>query len=786
MAKKLSTVKKSNPVIEANEYELEGLVSGVELDKVYKKRSVKYIYKTSVKSDVEPHLKSGWEKIPNKKRNVVSLRKLKDVGPGFEDEVWGIFYRMGFFEMNRDSNFSIIRYKFDVPKQIDVFARDEQCICIVECKSAEKPHTVKSLGVDIDQIGHIQRSIDVSINKHYKNKDIAPKFKFIWILALKNIDFSEADKVRADAAGVIVLNQNLLEYYDEFSRHFGHAAKYQFLSDLLPDRKIPHLFEPIPALKGSMGNTSFYSFVIEPEKLLKFAYIAHRSKTGTGSLESYQRMAQKSRLNEIKRYIHDDNGIFPTSIVLNFETDEPLQFDKAEDMADRNVVLGKLHLPNKFQCAWIIDGQHRLFAFADLEEAKIATLPVIAFENLSPEKQAELFIKINGKQRRVSTNLLNDIFADLHWDSYQPTERLRALISRLLIKLNQSPDSPLRDKIVKTEGIKTKTRNLTLTGLSTEIRKQKLVGEIQTQKSEEISPGPLSDTTKFQEDLDGTLQRSFFILSKYFTLFSKNDSIKGQWELGSAEGGYICTNHGIQAILRVLRAILVHLESKNDIQVKTIKPAQLIIHIEKYTNPVINYLAIASPQELRELRRGTGESGVRDSSLILLSHIHKEFSEFEAPGLTDWIKKMDTSNNKEASEFILEKIEPMIHEHVINTLKENFGQDRVKWWFKLDDAVREEARKKADNKGELIELEKFLSLIELKKIVEQFWPIFEETYTIDSLLKDKQVKKIAWFTKLNAIRNKVDPDIKNPKGVSSEELVFVKHIFAEVQKKILG
>ncbi len=95
---------------------------------------------------------------------------MKEIGSGFEDEVWGIFYRMGFFEMNKDSTFTIPRFGFDVSKQIDVFAREEQCIVIVECKSAEKPYTVKSLGTDIDQLGQIQPSINLSINKHYEKK----------------------------------------------------------------------------------------------------------------------------------------------------------------------------------------------------------------------------------------------------------------------------------------------------------------------------------------------------------------------------------------------------------------------------------------------------------------------------------------------------------------------------------------------------------------------------------------------------------------------------------------
>ncbi len=227
-------------------------------------------------------------------------------------------------------------------------------------------------------------------------------------------------------------------------------------------------------------------------------------------------------------------------------------------------------------------------------------------------------------------NLLEDLHADLHWDSYKPDERLRALIQRLLIKLNQSPESQFRDRIIKVEGVKTKTRNLTLTGLSTEIKNQKLVGEIQSQKSKEITPGPLSDTTKYQEDLDGTLLRAYDIINKYYSLFTKNESLKRQWGLGGAEGGYIGTNHGVQATLRVLRAILDHLEYKDKIQVKTLKTPQLISYIEKYVNPVIEYLASASTQELSHFKRSTGQSGVRDSYFELLALIRNVFPEFDA------------------------------------------------------------------------------------------------------------------------------------------------------------
>lgn len=174
-------------------------------------------------------------------------------------------------------------------------------------------------------------------------------------------------------ANIKVIDDSMVDYYYELSKHFGHSSKYQFLADMFPGMDIPDLLEPLPAIKGKMGKTVFYSFVVEPIKLLKIAYIAHRARTNEESMKTYQRMANRKRLEKIAKYIHEKAGLFPTSIVLNIETKKPLKFETAVGMAGKNAVLGKLYLPNKYKTAWIIDGQHRLFAYSDLKEAETAT-----------------------------------------------------------------------------------------------------------------------------------------------------------------------------------------------------------------------------------------------------------------------------------------------------------------------------------------------------------------------------------------------------------------------------
>lgn len=180
-----------------NEVVIKGIVSGKELDRAYRKRSIKYIYKKIVKQDLQPYYEDGWEKTGHKSKKHVNLRKPKATGPAFEDIVWTIFYKMGFGEMNAIPDFAIPRYESGVTKQIDVFARDEQCICIVECKAAENPHTKRSMDKDLDQLAAIRHELELSLFSHYKQLGEYSKFKVLWLLALKNIEISENDSERA-------------------------------------------------------------------------------------------------------------------------------------------------------------------------------------------------------------------------------------------------------------------------------------------------------------------------------------------------------------------------------------------------------------------------------------------------------------------------------------------------------------------------------------------------------------------------------------------------------------
>ena len=185
--------------------------------------------------------------------------------------------------------------------------------------------------------------------------------------------------------------------------------------------------------------------------------LVDKDETGTEIYRGIQRHLSTERQLEISNYVKGKLATFPTSIIINipFEeldifpvtstfqivpnlekdinnTDaiptEPLKFD--------NLYL--FILPLKLDVAQIIDGQHRLSGFTNLNESLMFDLPITIFVDQEIEYQAEVFATINGKQTRVTPSLVYDLFG-------LSSKRSPYKLSNEIIKaLNENEDSPLQ------------------------------------------------------------------------------------------------------------------------------------------------------------------------------------------------------------------------------------------------------------------------------------------------------------------------------------------------------
>src|SRR2546427_157124 len=82
-----------------------------------------------------------------------------------------------------------------------------------------------------------------------------------------------------------------------------------------------------------------------------------------------------------------------TNNVVNISQSRHLHFNrgKQEGSAEQDSRVGWLTIRPAYRVAWIIDGQHRLFSYADHPMAKKSVVSVIAFVGLEASEQARLF-----------------------------------------------------------------------------------------------------------------------------------------------------------------------------------------------------------------------------------------------------------------------------------------------------------------------------------------------------------------------------------------------------------
>jgi DNA sulfur modification protein DndB len=297
------------------------LVKGDEIKNVLANRKNQCVYKTlaatkpelleeKVKLDEE----DGW-KVSRRNKRSVRMEKEKSLDERLEDDLWCIVAQMGFHELSKDRNFKVHVSDEQEARQIDVFAKDSETGILIECTCGEAPKK-ENMETLIQKIIAIQNNVRNSINNHYGK---SPKLKLRWIIATRNVIWSDADLGKAKAAKICVLQDKEIDYYKGLVSILKFGARHQFLANIFAGEEIHELNISVPATRGRIGKTFFYNFLIRPSDLLKISYISHKGSRDGEALGTYQRILKKSRLNQIVEYINL-GGIFPTNIVINLKT----------------------------------------------------------------------------------------------------------------------------------------------------------------------------------------------------------------------------------------------------------------------------------------------------------------------------------------------------------------------------------------------------------------------------------------------------------------------------------
>ena len=329
------------------------LIKNSDLDRVAKLKAKPVIEETVDKPLALKYKEQNWI-IQKKYKKTLRILKYKTPDELFEDEIWLLFKKMGFKEMNEDRQLRI--GVGTNQRQIDVFAKDDNHICLIECKTAEKP-TKKDLSKDIREILHTKKEIIDSLREHYQDY-----YRCTFFLITKNIILTENNIKLAKEnieKNFFLWTEKETQSYMTMTEQFGAHARVIMYSNLFRNNKLLESIQ-VPAIRGGKGDNKYYYFVIQPEKLLSgITYIHRREERNPEEImHTYQRMLNKTKLESIREYVQG-GGYFANNIIVNF-TNEPI-FEQKGKVGD--IVLGTLTLPRQYGSAWIIDGQHRLYGY---------------------------------------------------------------------------------------------------------------------------------------------------------------------------------------------------------------------------------------------------------------------------------------------------------------------------------------------------------------------------------------------------------------------------------------
>jgi len=714
------------------------LIEDEELEKTAKQRQKKYREVTTPERNKDSYLSKGWG-LKKKYKRSVKLYKKKEVDELLEDEVWLLFKNMGFTEMNKNRNFKI--QVGPIEKQIDVFAKDGNNIFVIECK-AQSEKGPRSLRKDIHEILNLRNDITQSIRKHY-----GQKLRVSFLLVTRNITWSSTDEELATENwrnGFFFWKETDLESYTNLTNQLGESTRFQMYNILFFGKKIPELGDiEVPAIYGGKGKNKYYSFIIQPEKLLQVAYVHRREESNPEEVSgTYQRMLKKGKLDKICKFING-RGFFPNNIILNF-TEEPI-FDRKAEVGD--IVYGILKFPKSYGSAWVIDGQHRLFGYSETVKKAKDTLPVVAFVKLKKVQQARLFVEINKEQTPVSSNLLWDLYPDIYYGVEEEKYQILRAISLIVKKLNSESDSLLRSHIhipSVPKGPRGVT-NLTMASICEGLRENRLIDR--------------EEHLLYKENYDDTVDFASKIIKAYFEVIAK--SFPEDWEKGNK--GLLRTNIGIRIFLVVLRQLIRHLRYEGLERVYTKQDLKdFKSKVDEIVGRVIVKLKGMPVAKRDNIRKESSKGWVLQNTQMLIWDLKEEFNFglelWRKGGWTPEVPKEETDGN---IRVLLEDTEKTLRNFIIKELKKTYGDT---WWRQgITKGVKDDVEEKIASqvstepwkKDELKNLDperKFMGFTDTPNLKEtiQFtpnWKLFENVFIKDKEYTMAQFKSFEFMDK---------------------------------------
>ena len=194
-----------------------------------------------------------------------------------------------------------IQENFSQTEAVEVLAADNETVLIIKCKSTVGEPKLGDFQEVIEAFGLKKAGIFNTVRRLFPET----KHRIKFILATKNYYLSESDEDCLKKYGILHFDEETIQYYQDLTKHLGLSARFQLLGNLFEGQDIPEIQNRIPAIEGRMGGHIYYSFSIEPEKLLKIGYVLHRNKANKKLMPTYQRLIKRTRLNSVQEFVEE-------------------------------------------------------------------------------------------------------------------------------------------------------------------------------------------------------------------------------------------------------------------------------------------------------------------------------------------------------------------------------------------------------------------------------------------------------------------------------------------------
>lgn len=754
----------------------------IELEKLYKVKKDKYFRRSVVYSQLDDLLSNGWE-VEKELKTKVKIMMKKSHSVEFEDDVWCQFYELGYRKLNYDENF-ILPFGMDSKdtKQIDVVAINDETVFLIECKSSEKYKNAPSYKTEFESLRLRIDGFKKSIEQLF-GKDI--KVKYIFATRHIRLSFDSEDFKRLEDAGVYYYNDTTYKYVNMLIKNYKHASLYQFLGLIFKNQKINNNKIEIPAIEGRMGKgkKKYYMFSIEPSLLLKMGFILHRTKANEEESPTYQRLLIPSRLKGVTDFINT-GGYFPNSLIVNFNNNKKIKFESSTRASSSASRTGILKIPNEYAIAYIIDGQHRLYGYANSDFKDSNTIPVVAMNGLTTVEQLEIFVNINENQKAVSPSLRLVLEEDLYWESDLAVSRLKALRSSVIKSLSESDISPLYNKITIGEdssllSFKPFSEALKRSGLLPSAQGNKYTNHVETALYDINNVDHDDEMNKTKISLTSLLILCYgYVESNYPDIFEHEK--------------FVMSNRGTYPFIMLIGSLNKYLIDAKTINKKSSSEVRFNA-MEKYLKVFLEGIRNLpkAEKEKQLLLRGAGA----DNAWLRMyeSIINKHFKEFEPIELIKWRERQDKKLQTEAIQY-KEDIEKYIKKVVLNNIKTLYGKN---WELEIS-SIKSKCMERAEaekvkNYKEGIEVKEIdwtemFNIVDYKDIIKSYWTkepsvkkndftTFSKEFSIDiGEGFNSKADRLKWISIFNTHRNTLAHIGTKETGLNKEEVAFLEKI----------